>query len=127
MSSRLRYFASVTTPVACFDAGHRTPHKADLQQLNVEYRRLMRSVVGPPSDVSWDNPWHETLHAWNAACNKFLKGMASQIGGTFHLRLICDVELGDGGLSVPAYVKLWWDMALVVEVFGEHNKQKHTL
>ena len=28
--------------------------------------RLLRSLVGPPTDISWDQPWHESLHLWNA-------------------------------------------------------------
>lgn len=50
---------------ANFAAGHRTLHKCDLQRLDVEYKRLLRAVVGPPGSISWDGPWHEILHLWN--------------------------------------------------------------
>ena len=37
----------------------------DLAKLDVEYRRLMRMIVGPPADTNWASPWHEILHGWN--------------------------------------------------------------
>ena len=65
LSKRLKFFDAVVSPVACFAAGHRTIHKPDLHRMDVEYKRLLRAVVGPPGNISWDDPWHETLHAWN--------------------------------------------------------------
>ena len=62
---KLRYFEKVISPVACFGASHRATHEDDLAKLDVEYRRLMRMVVGPPADTSWASPWHEMLHGWN--------------------------------------------------------------
>ena len=29
------------------------------------FRRLLRSVVGPPGGMDWTRPWHEILHVWN--------------------------------------------------------------
>ena len=65
LSKRLKFFDAVVSPVACFAAGHRTIHKPDLHRMDVEYKRLLRAVVGPPGNISWDDPWHETLHACN--------------------------------------------------------------
>ena len=62
---RLRYFEKVVSPVACFGASQRAIHKNDLAKLDVEYRRLMRMVVGPPADANWASPWHEILYGWN--------------------------------------------------------------
>ena len=45
---KLRYFEKVISPVACFGASHRAIHKDALAKLDVESRRLMRMVVGPP-------------------------------------------------------------------------------
>ena len=59
---RLRYFEKTISPVACFGASHRAIHKDDLAKLDVEYRRLLRIVVGPPTDTNWASPWHEILH-----------------------------------------------------------------
>ena len=61
----LRYFEKVISPVACFGASHRAIHKDALAKLDVEYRRLMRMVVGPPADTNWASPWHEILPGWN--------------------------------------------------------------
>ena len=57
---RLGYFEKVISPVACFGASHRAIHKDD-----VESRRLMHMVVGPPADTNWVSPWHDILHGWN--------------------------------------------------------------
>ena len=38
----------------------------DSETMDVHFRRLLRSVVGPPSHTNWLNPWHEILHGWNA-------------------------------------------------------------
>ena len=65
LQARLRLFASLITPVACFASGHRVVYKDDLRKLDVEFRKLMRQVVGPPGGVDWSQPWHEILHIWN--------------------------------------------------------------
>ena len=63
---RLQFFHQIVTPVACFAAGHRKIYKTDLETIDVHFPRLLRSVVGPPSQTNWLNPWHEILHDWNA-------------------------------------------------------------
>ena len=64
ISHRLQ-FDKVVSPVACSGASHRAIHKDDLAKLDVEYRRLMRMVVGPPADTNWALPWHDILLGWN--------------------------------------------------------------
>ena len=49
LATRLRYFDTVITPVACFAAGHRAIFKNDLNNVDVVFRKLLRSVVGPPA------------------------------------------------------------------------------
>ena len=63
---RLHFFDKIVAPVACFAAGHRKVYKTDLETMDIHLRRLLRSVVGPPSQTNWLNPWHEILHDWNA-------------------------------------------------------------
>ena len=65
LGARLRFFQSVVTPVACFASGYRTVRSQDLQAMNVEFRTLLRSIVGPPQNIVWEAPWHEVLHEWN--------------------------------------------------------------
>ena len=65
IASRVTYFQSIVTSVACFASGHRTVYKGDLRKMDVHFRRLMRQVVGPPGGLDWSRPWHETLHAWH--------------------------------------------------------------
>ena len=47
---RLQFCDKIVTPVpvACFAAGHRKIYKTDLETMDVHFRRLLRSVVGPP-------------------------------------------------------------------------------
>ena len=65
MRDRYRYCNAMVTPVACFGAAHRKIYKQDLCKMDIVFRRLLRSIVGPPGDVDWTLPWHEILHHWN--------------------------------------------------------------
>ena len=65
ISRRLGYFDCVISPVACYAAGHGNIYKQDLHRFDVLQRRFLRSVVGPPRNVDWTQPWHEILHHWN--------------------------------------------------------------
>ena len=60
-------------PVACFAAGHRQIYKTDLDTMDVHFRRLLRSVVGPPSQTNLLNPWHEISHDWNARVARYVQ------------------------------------------------------
>ena len=73
INSKLKLFEATVTPIACFAAGHRSIRQHDLHILDVEFRRLVRSVVGPPSGVCWSSPWHEILHEWNARMQQILE------------------------------------------------------
>ena len=73
INSKLKLFEATVTPIACFAAGHRSIRQHDLHILDVEFRRLVRSVVGPPSGVCWSSPWHEILHEWNARVQQILE------------------------------------------------------
>ena len=67
-----KYFDCVISPVACCAAGHRSIYKQDLHRFDVLQRRLLDSVVGPPRDVDWTQPWHEILHQWNGRIQSFM-------------------------------------------------------
>ena len=62
MQDRFRYFNAMVIPVACCGAAHRKVYKQDLCKKDIVFRRLLRSIVGPPGDVDWTLPWHEILH-----------------------------------------------------------------
>ena len=47
-------------------------YKQDLHRFDVLQRRLLRSVVGPPRNVDWTQPWHEILHQWNGRIQSFM-------------------------------------------------------
>ena len=62
-------FNAMVTPVACFRAAHKKVYKQDLCKMDIVFRRMLRSIVGPPGDVDWTLPSHEILHHWNARAN----------------------------------------------------------
>ena len=45
---RLRYFESVVSSVGCFAGGHRAMYNRHLECLDSHFRKLCRSIVGPP-------------------------------------------------------------------------------
>ena len=40
--------------------------KQDLRKLDVKFRKLVRTIVGPPGGLDWSAPWQHILHEWNA-------------------------------------------------------------
>ena len=73
LATRLRYFDTIITPVACFAAGHRMIFKKDLNKIDVTFRKLLRNMVGTPAATDWSRPWHEILHDWNARVAQFVE------------------------------------------------------
>ena len=51
--------------VACFGSGHKAIYNSQLATLDVQFRKLCRSIVGPPPEVDWNAAWHGVLHLWN--------------------------------------------------------------
>ena len=66
LAQRLRFFNHVITPVACFGSGVWRPYRDSLRKLDVEFRRFLRQLVGPPADTDWSQQWHVVLHSWHA-------------------------------------------------------------
>ena len=46
-------------------AGERAIYNSQLATLDVQFRKLCRSIVGPPPEVDWNAAWNEVLHLWN--------------------------------------------------------------
>lgn len=46
----------------------------------------MRSIVGPPSNICWDDPWHEILHLWNVRARGFVESSGTSDWATISLR-----------------------------------------
>ena len=62
------FFEAVVSSVACFAAEHRILFAAGLRRYDVEFKRLLRRVVGPPPGTDWTKPWHEIYHPhWDSA------------------------------------------------------------
>ena len=53
IKDRLALFDSTVSSVACFGAEHRVLYVEDMHAFDVEFRRQLRRIVGPPSDVDW--------------------------------------------------------------------------
>ena len=47
-------FNAVVSSVACFGSGHRAIYNSQLATLDVQFRKLCRSIVGPPPEVDWN-------------------------------------------------------------------------
>ena len=72
ISKRLKYFNAVVSSVACFGSKHRAIYSSQLSTLDVHFRKLCRSIVGPPSEVDWNAAWNEILHLWNERTRSFV-------------------------------------------------------
>ena len=72
VSKRLKYFNAVVSSVACFGSGHRAIYNSQLATLDVHFRKLCRSIVGPPPEVDWNGAWNEVLHLWNERVRGFV-------------------------------------------------------
>ena len=86
IAQKIEFFDRVISPIACFAAGHRTVYRNDLHKMDVAYRRLLRSVVGPPLNMDWTLPWHEVLHIWNERVRVFTLQAASKTWSELCLR-----------------------------------------
>ena len=71
LRDRFRHFNAMVTPVACFSASHTKVHKQDLCKMDVVFRLLLCSIVGPPGHVDWPLPWQEILHHWNEIFHQY--------------------------------------------------------
>jgi len=78
---RRKYFDTVVTPVACFGAAHRKLYKQDLPRMDIVFRRLLRSTVGPLGDL--DLKWaeqlakHELQLSGKVSANQFWSSVAT--------------------------------------------------
>ena len=60
--------------------------------MDVAYRRLLRSVVGPPRNMDWTLPWHEVLQIWNERVRVFTwqaGSIQNMVGTLFTTPLEC--------------------------------------
>ena len=70
ISKRLKYFNAAVSSVAC--SGHRAIYNSPLATLDVQLRKLCRSIVGPPPEVDWNAAWNEVPHLWNEQVTNFM-------------------------------------------------------
>ena len=65
IAQQLAYSDAMVTPVVCLASGHRKIYKQDLRKLDIKFRKVVRTVVGPPGGLDWSVPWHDILDEWN--------------------------------------------------------------
>ena len=53
LQDRLKYFNTVVTPVAVFGAANRKVYKQDPPKMDIVFRRLLPSTIGPLGDLDW--------------------------------------------------------------------------
>ena len=56
----------MVTAVACFAGGHRKIYTTRSRKLDIKFRKLVRTIRGPPGGLDGSAPWHDILHGWNA-------------------------------------------------------------
>ena len=99
---RLKYFDAMVTSVVCFAAGHRTVCVGERRKFDVQRRKLLGRMVGPPADVNWNGPWHAIMHEWNVRIEQ---------------ELVCNVF----NLWSHRYLAEYWKFANYVVFFGTHH------
>ena len=45
-------------------SGHRPLYRKHLEKYDVQFRKLVRCIVGPPPGTDWSAQWHDILHGW---------------------------------------------------------------
>ena len=88
LGARLRFFQSVVTPVACFASGYRMVRSQDLQAMNVEFRKLLRSIVGPPQNIVGKHPGTKSCMSGMREHVALQTDIAFWIGGSWHFAII---------------------------------------
>ena len=59
-------FEAVVSSTACFVAEHRPLHRKHLEKYDVQFRKFVRRIVGPPPPgTTWSAQWRDILHDWN--------------------------------------------------------------
>ena len=47
-------------------------YNRDLERLDMHFRKLCKSIVGPPPSTDWTFEWHEILHQRKVPVNTFI-------------------------------------------------------
>ena len=88
--------------VVCFAACHRKLYVGELRKLDVHCRKLLRRMVGPPADVTWNGPWYEFLHEW-------------------HIRIKQQLDCNGFNLLLRRYLAEYWKFESYVALLREHR------
>ena len=86
IAQRLQLFNSVVMTVAFFAAEHRPMYVEDLRAMDIEFRRLVRQIVGPPPQVSWAACWGSPARG-AGGCGRLLGRPAGDQAACWEARL----------------------------------------
>ena len=75
---RVHLSRRVASSTTCFAAEHRPLYRKHLQKYDVQFRKLIRRIVGPPPGTNWSAQWHDILHEWNLRVGEHLRGIYFQ-------------------------------------------------
>ena len=68
----MRYFQSTISQIACVAGSSHTLTLDDSKTIDTAFRKLVRQIVGHPSDWDYSRPYHELLHATNIRVSNFI-------------------------------------------------------
>ena len=100
--------------VACFGSGHGAIDSSQLATLDVQCRKLCRSIVGPPPEVDWNAAWNDVLDLWNERVKIFFAHAHVITCFTSHAKMIgiwrgmLPLYLHIGGFNVCYRGKSFW-------------------
>ena len=113
--NKLKFFNAIVTPIACFGAGPRCIHNADMAKLDINFRRMIRSVVGAPNQICRGDPWHEILHIWNQRVREV-------VGAFISFQSLASVTHGHGTQALYWRCAKQKDRAKIFHCFKLENK-----
>ena len=62
---RPQYFEAVVFSTACFAVEQQPLYRKHLKKYNIQFRKFVRRIVGPPPGTNWSAQWHDILHEGN--------------------------------------------------------------
>ena len=76
----IKFFEAVVTPIACFGARRRKIYQHQVLKYDVEWRRLWRTVLGPPPGLDWSMQWLQSVHSLNRRVLDYRKNITCKVG-----------------------------------------------
>lgn len=96
----------------------KTTLETTLEQLDIEFRKLVRRMVGPRAGTDWCASWQEVEHVWNARA----AGRSANVG-IFTWAGMRDTSFGTGRIYDRTSLQRWAERILSKNLSsGEHAR-----